>query len=64
MIYTVFFEGGFIGMAFVRLPRGLVKRVEKLIKERSDLGYESVKEFIAVACLLKMDKLRSGEEGP
>lgn len=51
-------------MAFVRLPRGLVKRVEKLIKERSDLGYESVKEFIAVACLLKSSRrVRNDGEG-
>ena len=41
----------------VSLPEFLVRRIESILKERPDLGYTSVSEFIRDACRDKIEEV-------
>jgi hypothetical protein len=45
------------GYYSVNLPSGLYPKVKALVKARSDLGYRSVKEFLAEAVRKRTEEL-------
>ena len=48
-------------MEGVRLEQGLVEGISRLIKMRRELGYETVREFVIVACLKSLLELHTRE---
>ena len=38
----------------IRIAKEMEKEVEKLVKDRPELGYKSVREFIITACFLQI----------
>lgn len=38
----------------IRIPKEMEKEVEKLVKDRPELGYRSVREFVITACFLQL----------
>jgi len=55
-----------MGSQEVRLPEDMEAEIKKLISERPELGYKSVREFLITACFLRMLHIRAkaGEQRP
>ena len=50
----------------VRLPKDIEAEIEKLLSERPELGYKSVREFLITACFLRILRIqaKAGEQRP
>lgn len=55
-----------MSMQEVRLPKDMETEIEKLISEKPELGYKSVREFLITACFLRILRIRAkaGEQHP
>jgi hypothetical protein len=42
----------------IKIPKEMEKEIEKLITERPELGYRSVREFLITACFLQVLRMR------
>ena len=48
-------------MEEIELERDLIEGISRLIKMRCELGYETVREFVIVACLKSLLESRTRE---
>jgi len=49
------------GYRGVNLPEEMVEEIERLIKRRKDLGYQSIAEFVKEAVRKRLEEIKKSE---